>query len=118
MQRGSNATDRGNVRKILFVWRLLQVLNLPKDRCAIEGKVFFGYTKKSHDASGSSYAERVSHEGLYQGSVAFVCCWEDLGRQGANCEDVGLIKCAGIEEAFRMLESYKHGGYRSLVSLG
>ena len=118
MQRGSNATDRGNVREIIFVWRLLQVLNLPKDRCAIESKVFFWYTKKSHNAPASSYAERVSHEGLYQGSVAFVRCWEDLGRQGANGEHVGLIKCTGIEEAFRVLEGYEDGGYRSLVSLG
>ena len=118
MQCGSDATDRGNVREILFVWRLLQILNLPKDRCAIKSKVFFWNTKKSYDAPGSSYAERVSHEGLYQGSVTFVRCWEDLGRQGANCENVGLIECTGIEEAFRVFEGYEHGGYRSLVSLG
>ena len=118
MQCGSNAADRGNVREIIFVWRLLQVLNLPRDRCAIEGKAFFWYTKKSHDAPGSSYTERVSHEGLYESSVAFVRCWEDLGRQGANREKVGLIECTGIEEAFRVFESYEHGGYWSLVSLG
>lgn len=96
----------------------MQVLNLPKDRCTIEGKIFFWYADKSYDTSRSGHADRVGHKGLYQGGVAFVCSRKDLGWQGADCEDIGLVEGTSIEEAFGMLEGYENRGDRSLVSLG
>lgn len=118
MQRGSHATDRCSVGEILFVWGLLQILDLPKDRCAIERKVLFWYANKSHDTSCSSHAERVGQKGLYEGGIAFVGRGKDLRGQGANCKEVGLVEGTRIQEAFGMFEGYEYGGDGSLVSLG
>ncbi len=103
---------------VLVRRRLLQVLNLPKDCCTIEREVLFRYADESHHSSRSSHAEGFGQECLYQGGVAFVRGGKDLGGQGADGENVGLVEGAGVKKAFRMFEGDEDGGDGSLVSLG
>lgn len=98
--------------------RPLQILNLAQHRRAIERQIFIGYSHKFHNATYWGYAERIGHEGLGEGGVAFVGCGLEIAFEGADDEDVGGVEGAAEEHASAVNEGDADGGDWALVAEG